>query len=311
MTKPVTTSVTLTFDPKNGFVEGGNLTLKQHGLIPSNNPLAEQDFGIKQEPDVDAIYCASDGTLELHSTGHTLEKPNELRVIQYTPYIESLSSSCTILFAVNKLGNQIGPVLGPYDEVNKRFKPSEPFFGLVRIGKYTTTYRLLRHVRAVIKQGVWSVPINGHVAAIRNNTMAILQIEVSGPPEEKEFEIYRVTSEVLTNKDGVWEKPLGWPDTPSYPNGMTPIPKPKIGLITERVHKIGMANSNGFTWERDLFVKEEQPYTNQGSWPVSPNIVKTFKESSWPKDSLLLSVKDLIQAVVTKAQTNMNKAPGT
>lgn len=279
MATPHYTSLTVSFDPANGATsEGGNLQWKGWS-VPTT--AAEQAIGLKLIPDVDAVLASSNGTVVFHERGlFEVVKP-QLKTIQFTEFIESLSDTCDVLFAVNKQGNP-APVTLTYDEVNKRFIPSEPFFGLVRIGQYTTGYSVVKYVPEKIFDLLTGVYVYhwGSVAAIYNNTMALWTIET---PEglskgNEEFEVYRITSQVLVNSLGAWEYPLGWPDTPSYPGGATPVPKAKIGLVTERIHEIGMGDMTGRTWKRTKVVILNQPFANSPTYVP----VRSVRSSSLP-----------------------------
>lgn len=282
-----TTSLSLNFDPSNGGTDGGPLQLKEW-WVPTND--TEGAIGLKQIPDVPAIYAASTGVVSVYVSGLSEVIRPSLRVVQYSEFIESLSESCEILFAVDKNGNK-APVTLTYDAPNKRFIPSQPFFGLVRIGQYTTTYRVLKYVPSSEWNPSQGLPTlyYGSVAAIYNNNMVLWQIDTPPPLSNgnAEFEVYRITSQVLVNELGAWEMPLGWPSTPSYPGGVTPVPVKDIGLVTERIHEIGMGDTTGRTWKRTKTVILNQPFASSPTYKPVRSVRSASLPAGLSQDAIL------------------------
>lgn len=61
------------------------------------------------------------------------------------------------------------------------------------------------------------------------------------PPEgiSAEFELYRVESTGYAKEDGIWEKPMGYPDNGSYPNSSETLDSNDSNIEIARTHEIG------------------------------------------------------------------------
>lgn len=151
---------------------------------------------------------------------------------------------------------------------------SEKFWGLLSIDAYTEEYEVYAYTPQITRVGQARQVTYGTIAAFRAGVLAVVDVF---PPiianGQDELEVYRVESQVLLNGDGEWEMPNGWPNAPTYPNGATP-PKPRIGVVSTRVHEIGMVTKTGYFYTRTFSITNQKPYFGNAAYKPATSVVQ-------------------------------------
>jgi len=97
--------------------------------------------------------------------------------------------------------------------------------------------------------------------AIERNRSAVLDLQLpEAGADDKYVELYRVTSQIVTDPEGTWEFPENFPDESSYPGGQAG-PDTGTYMISERTHEAAVIRPDGSIDERRLFIAWERPYT--------------------------------------------------
>ena len=258
MATPLSTSVLFPF----GDNAGGTLTLTAGGdiILPIGSLLVTM---------VDTI---PGGSPSLYSTvGEIKEVGRGSKHIKETfanitgaDSFELPYRSCTFLlmFAYNEDGVRGTPDYTIDPDGVVRF--AEKIWGMARIGAYEQSVTYLSYTP--FSRGDATVGLSteyGTIAAYKHGVLATLEMSpISVNNGEEELEIFRVESKVLVNAEGAWEYPEGWPNSPSYPGyAGVKTPKPRIGVVTTRVHEIGLVSpKNGYIYVRKFFHAWNQPF---------------------------------------------------
>jgi len=170
-----------------------------------------------------------------------------------------------LLFAINFNGEPMSEVM-ERSRIKNTVRFSASFFGLIKVSEYKTPVHIYKYTpgskvtNSLVSTAFGVTVTYGTVAVYRNGKLAICDIE---PPTvsdgNDELEVYRIESQVLLNDKGEWELPDGWPDNPTYPSGATP-PRPRVGVVSTRVHEVGMVTSEGYFYSRSFDVAVQKPY---------------------------------------------------
>lgn len=195
-----------------------------------------------------------------------------------------------IVFSLDSAGQEI-----PKPTVRSRHKDkvffNKRFWGMLRVANHTVSFKVLKYTPQKVG-GLWTY---GQVAAFKMGVMATVEVAaaVAGTGND-EIEIYRIESESLINSEGEWEKPLGWPDNPSYANNAKP-PRAKVGVISTRVHEIGMVTSTGYFYTRTYHITNQKPYFGDETYVPKKNLVHGKGMSSLP-EALKIKAMEIITA---------------
>ena len=238
---PISTSVVFSFADSD---ESADLQLENwNGFVGMGSvALALVDKGKVG----DLMLYASLGTIQ--DMGYTATKPIPASFVEVNDSNKvtiPLEAKYEVMFALDANGIPMGTPM----EVQRSGDTvtfDSKFFGLVRVKAYNKSFKVLKYTPVTTMTSA----TYGVVAAYRNGRMSLCHVQ---PPTlgtgNDELEVYRIESEMLINGDGEWEKPNGWPDNPTYPNGATP-PRPRIGVISTRVHEVGMVTATGYFYSQ-------------------------------------------------------------
>lgn len=113
-------------------------------------------------------------------------------------------------------------------------------------------------------------------AALPASTSSVSIDETSGVVEESAANLsvfYLVTSQMVTDPEGDWEFPTGFPTTNTYPISSTG-PDQSVYLISRRVHERGLVGQNGDFYREVIPVDDwEQPYAGNGTYAPTYEVV--------------------------------------
>ena len=256
-----------------------NLKLAYGGPLRDFNSVPFQLF-----PAVAAAVRATTGTVQ--GVGSARELRNVQDVAEFNGSAEAETEyPITEFLRVEVLGDAIDeegrvftlrPVL---DRDTYRLKADRPCYAKVLV-TYNTTYKQFYYV-APDPDGITSnlsqlavfydggVQYLGKVVATYEGVTASLTID---SPKLRETEVdygytelYRVTSEYITDADGAWEKPPGWPDENTYPGGEEGPDSSSFQRLS-RTHEIGHIDSRGRVSVRPFSAQIERPYGGDGSY---------------------------------------------
>lgn len=179
------------------------------------------------------------------------------------------ASAISIVFVLSETGEDLSG-LAMVSQTASEITFNKKFWGLVKIHEHEQSFAVLKYTPET-RSGLSTY---GVVAAYKNGNMAIVHVNAmeTGTGND-ELEVYRIESEMLINGDGEWEKPDGWPDKPSYPNGAK-APRPKVGVISTRVHEVGMVTATGYFYSRTFDIQNQKPYFGDITYVPKKNIVK-------------------------------------
>jgi hypothetical protein len=111
-------------------------------------------------------------------------------------------------------------------------------------------------------------------------SQVVHQVQPFGVEEGNvEVELYRIVSYSVTNNDGEFENPPGYPADGSYPDRPLVLDTSQT-LQTERAHEIGYMDQRGRAWVRSLFVPTVEPYIGDSNYAPT----KFCKISTVPPD---------------------------
>lgn len=265
----VATSLSVGFSPDSG---DGELLLENGGGWVGRNsvPLIVRDT----LPGNDLrLYCTT-GTIVMVGTIVKKQYSGDIVQQQGEDTLEvPEGATYDIKFAIGDIGQTLHPA--EVSRVGTTVKFNMKWWGVVAISPYTKDFKLLRYTPNIrTMAGGGEERTYGAVAVIKNGKMATVDAQ---PPVwgggQDENEVYRVESKILINKEGEWEMPNGWPDNPTYPNGATP-PKPRIGVVSTRVHEVGMVTKTGLFWTRTFGIMPAQPYFGDATYKPATSVVK-------------------------------------
>lgn len=230
----------------------------------------------------------TEGTRVLYATAGTIQDVNlvvdktiDASFLQVDGVIEAnipAEATYEILFSLDSDGN---PISGVYEQLRVRnvVKFNRPFYGLIKINEYTVPVHIYKYtpgsrITTSLVSTAFGVTVTyGTVAVYRHGKLAMVDIV---PPTvntgNDELEVYRVESKVLINSEGEWEMPSGWPDNPSYPTGAIP-PKARVGVVSTRVHEIGMVTAEGYFYSRAYDVTPQKPYFGDRTYVPEKSVV--------------------------------------
>lgn len=86
-------------------------------------------------------------------------------------------------------------------------------------------------------------------------------------------ELYRVVSKIVTDPDGNWEFPVGFPTTNTYP-GHTGGPDTSTYLVSERTHELASLTTDGSHTTSQSPGDWEQPFTGDGTYDPAYELIK-------------------------------------
>lgn len=176
------------------------------------------------------------------------------------PYGESLQ----FLWSLDENGSFVSPTLA-LDSSGDFYTVSPKCSGVLRRSAHTRPFTILRYRPQATAIGLGFDIKYGVVAAVKDTRAALIQVEPLDS-DDNAIEAYRITSEVLVNELGEWEKPDGWPDAPAYPGGLTPIPDAGAGVLVERIHEICVITSSVTTGVRRYLVRHAKPYQSSNTY---------------------------------------------
>lgn len=217
-------------------------------------------------------YFASIGEVVEYATGEEKKLP-QLQIVERATSFKCPTSSCSVLLAYGTNRQLTTPVL-TYDEATKTFNSDREFTGLIQVPEYYESFKILKYTPrrdSLIGGGVkFSF---GWIAAYdpESGAMATAQCPGWSLIDDKgntEFEVYNKSSKMLINTLGAWEYPdTGWPEGPcSYSDGHTPVPDPVVGIVTTRVHEVGMADITGRVWIVNKVCTLNPPFDSYGAF---------------------------------------------
>lgn len=231
------------------FVGLGSLALALHDTIPTGSVQLFTTAGTVADVNLVVQKKVKAAFVQM-SNSSTLEIPNGV--------------AYTVLFAIDSNGVPLDVVEVSRSATEAKF--SQPFYGLVKVAEHTIDVRILKYtpsqttIQNLVSTAFGVSVTYGTVAAFKDGRLATCEVE---PPTVSngadELEVYRIESQSLINPEGEWEMPDGWPDNPTYPTGATP-PRPRIGVVTTRVHEVGMVTSEGYFYSREFDVAIAKPY---------------------------------------------------
>lgn len=267
----VSTSLTVGFDDDNS---GGELLLENGGGWVGRNsvPMILRDTLIGPPTDRH-FYCTAG---EITVLGTVIPKQYAGNVVQQQGS-ETMNvpdgAKYEIKFALNEVGGVIHPT--EVSRHNGQVVFNKKWWGVAIISPYTKDFILLSYTPSIHKfANGGEERIYGVVACIKNGRMVTAEVI---PPTwgngHDEFEVYRVESQILINREGEWELPNGWPNNPSYPNGATP-PKPRVGVVSTRVHEVGMVTKTGLFWSRTFGVMPARPFSGDPNYQPVTSVIK-------------------------------------
>ena len=238
---------------------------------------------IRQYPPVDAELYVSRGTVEALGV---VREYLEAEVVTFNQ--STTASTSKIMDAeVEIVKNWAFDVSTGREVRTVRFTPtlggteitaSQPITGGV-IVTYRSSYRELEYVFDVeiVDKTIGLVPIGdiimytGTLVAYYEGDTATLTLRpprLSDPAASEATEIYKVTSKVVVNDRGVWERPTDWPDKNLY-EGYPGKVGPEIGdpyIENERVHEVGLVDEYGRFTLQTRFTPARQPFTMNTSF---------------------------------------------
>lgn len=215
--------------------------------------------------DVGKVEFYSDSSEQVDSSIELVQNVDKVDA----PYGESIS----FLWAVSPEGEIVTPTLVLKDGA---YKVTPKCSGILKRSNYVRPFKILRYAPQIKTAGLSFSIHYGVVAAVKSGKVSMVQVEAIAGLDDTTLEAYRIVSEVLVNEEGEWEKPDGWPSTPTYPGGVTPVPDPAIGVIVERVHETCHLTSKVTSYVRKYSINYSKPYS--GSSTYKPK--KTMREGN-------------------------------
>ena len=215
----------------------------------------QNDFGwqsIREFPRLNGVARnASVGTII--DTGH-VEQLTRREIIQFSASdessvrypIDNATVIISVLFAFDLDGDSLSAGQVSFQTFNQqnRIKANRPFTGAIQVSYYTT-YRLLAYQPeggveiGLMGDGYWRN--FGTVISVKDQNSAILEIDPQGI-DQADFtlrkELYRVTSSVIVNEGGPWEKHPTFDSGGSWTEPGAPVDGDSL-QIYDRPHEIG------------------------------------------------------------------------
>jgi len=122
------------------------------------------------------------------------------------------------------VGGAPGGVSFAWDATSQQFRASAPCYGMLS-ASYSATYRLFNFKSSLTNADAQALGSAGMVGAIKDQTVATFspslgEPPVSAPVARRRLHLASVTSEqIAAFNDSRWEKPDGWPESNTFPNG--------------------------------------------------------------------------------------------
>lgn len=155
-------------------------------------------------------------------------------------------------------GKPISGVKFAWDPQRCGFVASAPVYAVVQV-EYEAPYAVYLYLfdRADPRPAL--------AMAYENKRTATLDLELTGGEDGQFVELYRVTSQIVTDPAGSWEFPPNFPENTTYPGN---IAGPDAGtfMLSERIHEVAAITRLGDIDERRLFIAYEQPYTGSANY---------------------------------------------
>lgn len=273
MSSPVSTSISFSFaqesgglslDNWNGFVGMGSVALALTDTMPSGRVRLYASVGEVSDFNMDASRNVPASFVEVNGDSFATIPAG---------------ADYEIVFALGAAGQDIGKP-GVVSRHGNRVTFSSRFWGLIKIKPHTVSFKVLKYT-PLKTLSLWTY---GQVAAYKNGVLATCAVSpIDRGTGNDELEVYRIESEALINGDGEWEKPIGWPDKPSYANGAKP-PRAKVGVITTRIHEVGMVTPTGYFYSRTFHIQNQKPYFGDTTYQPTKKIVQGKGFSSLSDD---------------------------
>lgn len=198
-----------------------------------------------------------------------------------------------------------------YNSITEQLESEVPFYGAITV-EYKTLFRILYYKPDFISVpyaggGISALTIYiGTLFAWKNLTVTTLSVNLSSDKDEKDYEeLYRVTSKIVLDPEGVWEYPQNWLSTfeqnKDLPQGSSQRKKydegkfdgftghtidPDISLTDDRLHKIGKYNFMGQVFHQMLKPNSRyeyyDPYLFDDSY--TPKYTLTWTKPKWEVD---------------------------
>lgn len=210
------------------------------------------------------------------------------------------------------LGNKVTPSF-TYDFKTGEVVASAPCYGAVQLA-YQTTYRKCTYTPKVTRQGFTVTKTYDTLLAFSDGNVATLKINRDNDPTDSRdyVQVYEIYSELVTDKDGAWEKPDNWPTESETYGGVSrgSAPRKTGALSTRRVHAYVYANfERERVYDRKIRQFLEQPFSpatseKNSSWRPKylekENIPDTYEASDGEEAEVTADFKERIRKQITE-----------
>ncbi|SEH05526.1 Uncharacterised protein [Candidatus Venteria ishoeyi] len=146
----------------------------------------------------------------------------------------------TIGEGIDTEGRSVNPQIY-YDADTEQFRASVEFYGYAQV-TYSSRYIILTYTP---QRKNW-LHLYGFILSYHDGNAATYDVPAKTVQTNPSQELYRVISQYLVSEDGAFEKPVGWPQTQSYPDNNVEPPDEEGTLVHERVHEKGWLSPDGY-----------------------------------------------------------------
>ena len=166
--------------------------------------------------------------------------------------------------------NDDPPLSFTFDKSSYEIVASQKFSGAIKV-TYVTAFRVLKYFPDFLttpniypsftKQA--TTIYYGNILAFYKGSMAMIEVERPNvPDQQREKQLYTVTTQVMINSNGAWERPNNFPAN-VWPDQDSPQSEDDPHLSYTRTHEVGMlgAGSAGLINRKTYRIPAEQPYT--------------------------------------------------
>jgi len=272
---PLQTSLTASFDDE---ASGGSGELS---LSAINYPVGVDGVAVKLVDTIPTgfrVLRVTFGTVSEYANAEE-HIPERIEIVQgvekiETPYLEAIS----FITAFSDSGAPVTPALTRAPD-RKSYTVAPKVWGLITREAYVKPFIILKYVPQIIPSFSLSALIKyGTVAVIKNKRVAIHNPDpLDVQDTDNVAEVYKITSEMVVDDEGEWEKPNGWPDNPSYPGNLTPKPQGGTGVIVQRVHEMCVIGQTGISGVRTYYMRNARPYLLDTNYKP----IKTLQEGAF------------------------------
>lgn len=187
-----------------------------------------------------------------------------------------------------------------YNALTNELRLSKAAYAAIRYSDYQSRAQELIYTPEINAPagGVVSVRYGTIAAFAPPDDMVIYPVDISTVEDGNvEFEVYRITSQVIGNNTGIeYEKPPNYPTSGAYPDPVTFVLELEGTFMTKRLHEIGFMDSFGRAWVRNFWRANLEPYLASDVFVP----VKTIEPSPLPEDRfdprIILKAKNWIAA---------------